>query len=553
MISWNEVWKEKVIASGMVRDYAEHFNDGSPAWEWWSMPRWWEDGRSRASSMEADASWTMLEIGPGPGIVTLPMARKVRSVTAIEPSRLMISILKKKARDNQLANIQIIRSAWEQIQPEDVGGHDLVVASDSLFFVDLGEAILKMNRLAKKRVHLFWMSDMPTWERIRAELVPRISGSEYIPFPKANIVFNVLQELGVHPDFRIMDPGSGFEPHFFDRDQAVSYVSSCLGSIDGKLDQPIRQFVDEHLKADGSLDVQEKNEYAWISWPPSNLRHEATIDYDEHWRQWLFNCGYLINPPYFESSAIAARYDNCDFWWALGEMNVNDIDLDSTWSAIDIGSGPGTLTVPLAKRLRKVTAVEPSQGMLPLLKKNIRERGLSNVRIIHSRWEDIRREDIGIHDVVIASFCLQMPRIKEALRKMNDLAREQVYIFWFSGPPIWERILADIGKEAVPHVPAPMPKADLLFGLLCSMGLNPEVKRIRDFSSMLTFRNLSEAKQFFKEDIGIDFGEEDRLLEEYLQKALEKKNDMLILKDDPSNYVRITWTPLKTGELANQR
>lgn len=549
MISWNDIWKEKATASGLVRDTKEQFDEDAPIWEWWSIPGWWEDGQKRIDSIETNSSWTALEIGPGPGIVTIPLAKKVRSITVIEPSRSMITALERKAREEQLVNIQILRSTWEKVRPDEVRGHDIVIASDSLFFIDLRDAIRKMNLLARRKVHLFWMSEMPTWERIRAELWPQIFGTEYVAFPKADVVFNVLHEMGVHPELRIIDTGSGCEPRFNSNEQAIEYIKYCIGGRDRRHDETISKFVNERLKKDGSLQVKESNEYAWISWSPRTMLHEENIDWDEAWRQRLFNSGFLHNPPYFESEIEAIRYNDCPVWWAMGETNVKDLDLDPSWSAIDVGSGPGTLTIPLAKRLREVTAVEPSGGMLPFLQRNVRDNGLSNVRIMHSRWEDIQEDDIGIHDVVVASFCLLMPNIREALAKMNRLAREQVHIFWFSGPPIWERIGIDIGREVGSPTPPPMPKADILYGLLCSMGYHPEVRNIRSFSSPYTFRDISEAKRFVREYCGVNV-EGEPLLIDYLQRNLEMEADALLLKDDPGNYVRIMWKPLRGGDCA---
>lgn len=284
MIRWNDIWKEKATASGMIRSASEDFNGGDPIWEWWSMPGWWEDGRRRAASIEANASWTALEIGPGPGIVTIPLAKRVRSVTAIEPASSMIAVLEREARAEQLTNISIIRTTWERVLPEDVRGHDIVVASDSLFFADIGEAIRKMNLLARRKVHLFWMSEMPTWERIRAELWPRIHGTQYIPIPKADVLFNALHEMGMYPEYRIVDPGQGNEPRFSDIDQAMSYLRSCIGSVGREYDETIREYANERLRADGSLVAREVNTYAWISWSPLKTRCAEAIDWNETWR-----------------------------------------------------------------------------------------------------------------------------------------------------------------------------------------------------------------------------------------------------------------------------
>ncbi|HPW73423.1 MAG: class I SAM-dependent methyltransferase [Methanothrix sp.] len=73
---------------------------------------------------------------------------------------------------------------------------------------------------------------------------------------------------------------------------------------------------------------------------------------------------------------------------------------------LDIGSGPGTLALPLAELGAKVTAIDISEQMLAHLKKRAAEEGLNIERSIHSGWSEIDIDSQGFRgrfDLVVAS------------------------------------------------------------------------------------------------------------------------------------------------------
>jgi ubiquinone/menaquinone biosynthesis C-methylase UbiE len=64
------------------------------------------------------------------------------------------------------------------------------------------------------------------------------------------------------------------------------------------------------------------------------------------------------------------------------------IEIRPGWTVLDIGCGPGTLAIPLAKKAGSVTALDISSEMLKRLKSNADSSGLSNIRYLNSSWQD---------------------------------------------------------------------------------------------------------------------------------------------------------------------
>ena len=162
---------------------------------------------------------------------------------------------------------------------------------------------------------------------------------------------------------------------------------------------------------------------------------------------------------------------------------LESINLQKTERFLDIGSGPGTLGIPAAKLARDVVCVEPSLGMCTIMNERIAEENLSNVTVVRKKWEDVDLEkdlkidENGLFDVVAASYSLSMTDIAEQIRRMEKVCRGRIFLFWFAGEYEWENkefgeFMRSIGAADF----YPGPKADLLYGVLCRMGIYPDIR-----------------------------------------------------------------------------
>lgn len=97
-------------------------------------------------------------------------------------------------------------------------------------------------------------------------------------------------------------------------------------------------------------------------------------------------------------------------------------------SVLDIGAGDGAFTIPLARIVKKVTAVDPSLAQISWMLDKAEQANLININIINNRWEEINENELDQHDIVIASHCFSMPDMNLALQKMLNKTKEYLFL-----------------------------------------------------------------------------------------------------------------------------
>lgn len=163
-------------------------------------------------------------------------------------------------------------------------------------------------------------------------------------------------------------------------------------------------------------------------------------------------------------------------------LQLEKIAFDVNDSLLDVGAGPGRISIPASRYVKSVTALDSSTPMLDCLQENAREAGIDNVSCINLAWEDVvPGENVPSHDIVIAS---RTPAMTD-LKKLDMLARKYVYILFFAGPSLknfHDELMAGIDPDPRPLPPrrGPFLPHMLMFNRLCDMGILPSVEYVRD-------------------------------------------------------------------------
>ncbi|MCD9087273.1 class I SAM-dependent methyltransferase [Stenotrophomonas sp. SY1] len=195
----------------------------------------------------------------------------------------------------------------------------------------------------------------------------------------------------------------------------------------------------------------------------------TAIDHAARYRQHLAACGYQAKPA-TEWDARAAqsswrrRHDD------YTEAFLARLDLRNVASVLDVGCGPGLLTLPIARQVAEVHALDYSAGMLAGLRAAASAEGVHNVHSWQRSWEE-DWDDIPNCDVAIASRSLMVPDLAAALAKLDGHARQRACITFSTGP-----------RSGVPELAAllgrhwtPMPDHRYPINLLLDMGREPHV------------------------------------------------------------------------------
>ncbi|MBN1432894.1 MAG: class I SAM-dependent methyltransferase [Methanomicrobiaceae archaeon] len=211
---------------------------------------------------------------------------------------------------------------------------------------------------------------------------------------------------------------------------------------------------------------------------------------------------------------------------------LKNLPLSPELRVLDIGSGPGTIAVPVAGYVKHVTAVEPSPGMADVMEEYAAEKGIKNLDIVRKKWEDIDLStDLnGPYDLVFASYSLGMQNLSESIRMMCDISSKWVYIFWISGIPSWERGFVKLWPELHGKVFCYTPQADIIYNVLYSMGIYPNI-RVKEIESNNHFPDLDSAVSQLILAYNVENGEQEDILRNFLSENLVEDEDGYALSE----------------------
>ena len=272
------------------------------------------------------------------------------------------------------------------------------------------------------------------------------------------------------------------------------------------------------------------------------------IDWNEAWKKpegeegkkgGVINCGRRwTDPDRCRRFSDAMKEDD----WAASGPRIRSMDIRPEYRILDVGAGPGTLAIPLARIAAHVTAVEPSEGMLACLHENIREEGLSNITVVPKGWEDVDiKADLNPpYDVVLASYSLGFPDLREGLLKMDAVASTYVYIFWFADMMSpWQRNYGEIWEQLY-GVPRPSGrKPNIVFNLLLQMGIYANVEVTKE-ESVHKYPSFEDALADQKEGLNLTTPEQEAVLRKFLQTRL-KVEDGKYVHREMSHRAKIWW------------
>jgi ubiquinone/menaquinone biosynthesis C-methylase UbiE len=269
-INWNAVWKNQLEAHINSRgqgEYALMWDTKEKAEKYLRMV---DQNPERVEKILSQLSifphFRVLDIGAGPGTLSVPLSGKVHHVTAVEPAFGMAELLKERSQKETIGNIDIVQKRWEDIniQKDLTPPYDLVIASYSLVMPDLKQAIETMQKVCCGEIWLFWMAGSNSWENHMRKLWPVIHGKPFTSPPKVDALFNVLYQMNVYPNVSFTE--MGHVKSFSSIEEAVEETRKNL-NCSADFDNQIRELLLPNLVFQNGMYInQERYNSACFSW-----------------------------------------------------------------------------------------------------------------------------------------------------------------------------------------------------------------------------------------------------------------------------------------------
>jgi SAM-dependent methyltransferase len=192
---------------------------------------------------------------------------------------------------------------------------------------------------------------------------------------------------------------------------------------------------------------------------------------------------------------------------------------------LDVGAGVGALTVPLARLVERVTALEPSPTMREELTTNLARNRLANVTCIPARWGEA---EVAPHDLILVAnvapiFQNLMPFVAAA----EPLARRALALVQNVGSGAEKFYFGELYPLLLER---PYPgREDYLrsVALLHSMGIYANV-RIIIYQFDQPFDDFQDAVDFWTHEMQLAGLEQIRRLQVFLETRLQRVGSRLI-------------------------
>lgn len=222
-VNWEAVW-QKSIKKNFKKE--KNWDDIAKDYGKWLEHDDYPD--VLIGEMKLSKEDTVLDIGCAEGTISRKIAKKVKSLTGLDKSKLMLEELNKKAKIDNLNNINTIQMNIEDMDPEKLGNYDIVLASRCLNGIsEIKECILKLNQIANKYVYItVFGSSTHKYKKEKAEIAGKEfkAGTDYI------ILVLLLKSLGIEANVIQLDCKNLKEYHSFE--EAIERSIWRLGEIE---------------------------------------------------------------------------------------------------------------------------------------------------------------------------------------------------------------------------------------------------------------------------------------------------------------------------------
>jgi SAM-dependent methyltransferase len=246
----------------------------------------------------------------------------------------------------------------------------------------------------------------------------------------------------------------------------------------------------------------------------------------------------------WEEKDAAKNYLNTFVRSPSAKKRINELSkmTKSESRVLDIGAGPGNLAVPLSKKVSHISAVEPAQGMVEVFRDSMALEGANNIRLIPKRWEDVDiTSDLEApYDLSFASFSLGMLDLKESIEKIISVSTNNIVLYWHTGLQTFDEDAIELSPMLYGKKHYPVPESSIIFNLLYSMGIYPDVKTERK-NVRLIFNSFDEVFENYVRRYHAETDGERRMLAAYLHTKFIPFEKQSVIRFAHRVSMRFSW------------
>jgi SAM-dependent methyltransferase len=207
---------------------------------------------------------SVLDVGAGVGALTVPLAKCVKRVTALDPSAMMLDELRANLVRNHLQNVTCLQAAWGEVE---TAPHDLVlVANVAPIFENLLGFLTAAEPLACRAVALVQNVGPGTEKFYFGELYPLLLGRSYPPREDYLRTLMLLHSLGIYANAQIVT--YQFDQPFTTLEEAADFWTERMCLTEPEQRRRLVVFLQSRLeRVGGHLIAPMRRQSAVIWWP----------------------------------------------------------------------------------------------------------------------------------------------------------------------------------------------------------------------------------------------------------------------------------------------
>ena len=206
---------------------------------------------------------SVVEIGPGWGNYTFPLADYVRKLTCVDSSDSILTYLQHCLQEKE--HVSYVHAKWEKLEEAELKTHDIVIGVNCFYrMYEIKAALYHMNRLAKKRA-IIGMTTGPIQPHY--EVLHEKYGYD-IKYPRRDYIefLNLLYEMDIYADCNIIPLKRTYEYETYD--QLVTTQSKKIVNADfnrSHIEEALAPFIEEK---NGRYYYRHDFHAALVSWQP---------------------------------------------------------------------------------------------------------------------------------------------------------------------------------------------------------------------------------------------------------------------------------------------